>query len=226
MDLKNNMVRLSDLSPRCLLRALLRDGWMIVACAAIFAMSASLYFSWFHQSVYRANMTYAVTAREGSVTTSSSIAFSKEVTAVMTELLKEDIITEKLAAENPALADFRGTIEATQVEETNLISVSAIAETPEQAFLALDTLVDVFPELSDYLSANSVAQVIRRPTVSAYPANAVNVRNQMIKFGMLGAMAMAALLLWLSIARETVQTKEGARRLLDVSIVATVGHEQ
>ena len=226
MDLNNKTVRLSDLSPRCLVRSLLRDGWMIAACAAIFAMCASLYISWFHQPVYQAAMTYAVTSREGSVTTSSSIAFSKEVTAVMTELLKEDLITQKLAAANPALEGFQGTIEAAQVGETNLISVTARAEGPEQAFLALDTLVEVFPELSDYLSANSVAQVIRRPTVSAYPVNAVNVRSQMIKWGMLGAMAMAALLLWLSIARETVQTKEGARRLLDATIVATVGHEQ
>ena len=84
MDLKNKMVRLSDLSPRCLLRALLRDGWMIAACAAIFAMGASLYISWFHQPVYQAVMTYAVTAREGSVNTSNNIA----------ELLKEDVITE------------------------------------------------------------------------------------------------------------------------------------
>ena len=65
MDLKNKMVRLSDLSPRCLIRALLREAWMIAACAAIFAMAASLYISWFHQPVYQAAMTYAVTAREG-----------------------------------------------------------------------------------------------------------------------------------------------------------------
>ena len=226
MDLKNKMVRLSDLSPRCLLRALLREAWMIAACAAIFAMAASLYVSWFHQPLYQATMVYAVTAREGSVNTSNHITVSKEVAAVMAELLKEDVITEKLSAANPALADFSGTIEARQVGETNLISVTARADGPEQAFLALDTLVEVFPDLSDYLSANSVAQMICRPTVSAYPINAVNVRSQMVKWGALGAMAMAALVLWLSIARETVQTREGARRLLDAPIVATVGHER
>ena len=76
MDLKNKMVRLSDLSPRCLLRTLLREGWMIAACAAIFAMAASLYISWFHQPVYQAVMVYAVTAREGSVNTSNHISVS------------------------------------------------------------------------------------------------------------------------------------------------------
>ena len=226
MDLKNKMVRLSDLSPRCLLRALIREGWMIAACAAIFAMAASLYISWFHQPLYQTVMVYAVTPRESSISVSNHITASKEVAAVMTELLKEDVITEKLAAVNPDLENFAGTIEAVHVSDTNLISVTAKAESPEQSFLALDTLVEVFPELSDYLSADSVARVIRRPVVSAYPINAVNVRSRMVKWGLLGAMAMAALVLWLSIARETVQTKEGARRLLDASIVATVGHER
>ena len=226
MDQNNNTLRLSELSLRCLLRALLREIWTIAACAAIFAMAASLYISWFHQPLYQASMTYAVTTREGSVATSDNISASKEVTAVMTELLKEDVITERLAAANPALEDFQGTIEATQVGETNLISVTAKADGPEQAFLALDTLVEIFPELSDYLSANSVAQVIRRPTVSAAPINAVNVRSLMVKCGLLGAVAMAALVLFISISMETVQTKDGARRLLDAPIVATVGHER
>ena len=226
MELKNKLVRLSDLSPRCLLRALLRELWLIAACGAIFAMAASLYLSWFRAPVYQATMTYAVTARAGTINTSDNITMSKEVTAVMTELLKEDVITQKLAAANEKLLAFDGVIEASQVGETNLIAVTARAATPEQAFLALDTLVEVFPELSDYLSANCVAQVIRRPTVSSYPVNAVNVRSVMLRWGVLGAAAMAALLLWLSIARETVQTREGARRLLDASIVASVSHER
>lgn len=226
MDLKSKMVRLTDLSPRCLLRALVREIGLIAACAAIFAMGASLYLSWFHAPVYQASMTYAVTAREGSIAISNNVSASKEVTAVMTELLKEEVITEKLGAANEKLVNFSGTIAATQVGETNLIAVTARAGTPEQAFLALDTLVDVFPELSNYLSENSVAQVIRRPSVSAYPVNAVNVRSQMVRWGLLGGAAMAALILWLSIARETVQTREGARRMLDAPILVSVGHER
>ena len=100
MELKNKLVRLSDLSPRCLLRALVRELWLIAACGAIFAMAASLYLSWFRAPVYQAAMTYAVTARAGTISTSDNITMSKEVTAVMTELLKEDVITQKLAAAN------------------------------------------------------------------------------------------------------------------------------
>ena len=226
MDLRSKTIRLSDLSPRCLIRMLMRNAWMIVACGLIFAMASSLYVSWFHQPVYQASMTYAVTAREGSLSGTANASASKEVTAVMTELLKTNVIAEKLPAVNEKLAHFSGVIEASQVGETNLISVTARASSAEQAFLALDALAKVFPQLSDYLSESSVAQVIRNPVVSAYPVNAVNRSAVMLRWGMLGAAAMAALLIWLNIARETVQTREGARRLLDASIVATVDHER
>ena len=226
MDIKTKMVRVSDLSPRCLGRMLVRNLWLIAAGAAILAMAASLYLSWFRTPVYQASMTYAVTAREGSVASGSNVTASKEVAAVMTELLGTDVIAQKLPTVHEKLAGFGGVIRAEQVGETNMIAVTAQASTAEQAFLALDALVKIFPELSDYLSETSVAQVIRNPVVSQYPINAVSERSMMIRWGAMGAAAMMALLVWLSIARETVQTREGARRLLDASILATVDHER
>ena len=226
MDLRSKTIRLSDLSIRCLIRMLMRNIWMIAACGIIFAMAASLYVSWFHEPVYQATMTYAVTAREGSLSTTANATASREVAAVMTELLKTEVIAEKLPEVNRELTHFSGVIEAEQVGETNLINVTARAPSAEQAFLALDALVKVFPQLSDYLSESSVAQVIRNPVVSGYPVNAVNRSALMLRWGVLGAAAMAAALVWLSIARETVQTREGARRLLDASIVAVVDHER
>ena len=49
--------QLSNISTYCLARTLVRNLWMIVAAALIFAMSTSLYASWFYQPQYRATMT-------------------------------------------------------------------------------------------------------------------------------------------------------------------------
>ena len=51
MDIKTKMGRVSDLSPRWLGRMLARNLWMIAAGAAILAMAASLYLSWFRTPV-------------------------------------------------------------------------------------------------------------------------------------------------------------------------------
>ena len=49
------MLNFSDISPICLARMLLRNLWMMVAAALVFAMGTSLYYSWFHVPVYRAD---------------------------------------------------------------------------------------------------------------------------------------------------------------------------
>ena len=65
-------IRLSDISLRCLIKTVVRNFWMVVAAAAILFMSVGLYFNWFHEPVYQANMTYAVTARRTSYTSSGN----------------------------------------------------------------------------------------------------------------------------------------------------------
>ncbi len=226
MEAPNKIVLISDLSFQCMGRMLLRNGWLIGAWAVIFALASALYISWFHEPQYEAAMTYAVMAREDSLATTDHIAASREVTAVMTELLATDIITQKLPAVHRELSGFSGTIQAQQVGETNLIAVTVLAPTAQQAFLATDALMKVFPELSDYLSSTSVAQVIRNPKVSATPANAVDVRGLMMRNGLIGGVLMAGLLVMLNLIRGTVQTRDGAKRLLDAKIIATVGHER
>lgn len=216
----------SDISPICLAKMLLRHAWMIVAAVLIFAMGTSLYFSWVHTPVYRANMTYVVTSRRTAYASSNNITVSREVAAVVTELLSSDLVMENIRAHSPDLDDFSGTITATQVPESNLISVTAQADSAKDAFLALDALTELFPELSDFISSNSIVQVIRNPVVSSVPANQVSVRSQSLKMGVIGGLLMAVLLCWIEIRRETVQTSSGARRLLDAHIIATVGHER
>lgn len=226
MSSDRNGLRLSDISLICLARMLARNLWMIVAAALILGMSTSLYLTWFHKPVYRATMTYAVTARRTTYGGNNNISASREVAAVMTQLLETNVIRDSIRESSPELANFSGTIKATQVDETNMITVNVEDSSPEQAFRALNALVDRFPELSDYISQSNMPQIIRYPTVSSTPTNQVNSRKMTMTAAAAGALLMAALLCWIGVSRETVQTRSGARHLLDAPIVATVSHEQ
>ena len=215
--------QLSNISTSCLAGMLLRHLWMIVASALIFAMSTSLCISWFHVPVYKATMTYAVTARRTSYSNSSSTAATKEVTAVLTQMAATNMVRDNIRKYSSELSGFDGTISASQVGESNLIIVTSTADTPEMAFRAITALEDLFPTIVGYVSNDCVVQVIRNPSASSTPTNQVDSRSTSIKMGLVGGVAMAALLCWFSISRETVQTKSGARHLLDAKIIATVG---
>lgn len=220
--MKNNTFRLSHISTACLLRSLLENLWMIVATALIFAMGASLYLTWFHTPQYQATMTYAVTNRVTSYSTSSNVSATKEVSTTLTELLPGTLVRESIQGYSAELAGFSGSISATQVGESNMIVVTSTAGTPEEAYLSICALQELFPTIVSYVSNKCVVQVVRNPSVSATSINEINARSTSMTAAAVGAAAMIALLCWISISRETIQTRTGARHLLDAPIIASI----
>ena len=146
-------MNLSYISPVCILRMLARNFWMVIAVALIFSMATAVYIENFRTPVYRASMTYAVTAKKGSVYSyAQSLRRAKDVAAVVAELIETDVITDNFSARaRPTLRIFRGKISASLVPESNFISVSAEDVSPEKAYVALTSLAEIFPSLSDYI---------------------------------------------------------------------------
>lgn len=225
MKNKSKTIQWSHISPYCLARMVIKNCWMIIAAALVFAMATSLALTWLHPPKYQASMTYAVNSRTTSYISSGNLTSTREVASVLSELLETDLITEGIRSADPRLADFSGTITAKQVDESNFIVVTATSSTPESAFLALDALVDVFPNVAGFISGRSVLHIMRNPTVSPSPSNMVD-SAKISKFAaIIGALLMAFLLCYFSIHAETIQTRTGARKMLDAPIIASVCHE-
>ena len=226
MKQNNHVFRLTHLSIPCLVRMLVRNLWVVVATALIFAMSVSLALTWLHVPKYRASMTYVVNSRTSSYTTSGNLISTREVASVLTAMLKTDVITDGIRNHDPRLANFDGVIGASQVGNSNFIVVTATADTPETAFLALRALSVVFPNLTDFLSNRNVLILMRNPSVSSQPANQMNIPQISKLAAVLGAALMIALLCFVAVKSETIQTRTGARELLDAPIIASVCHER
>lgn len=142
--MNSEKMNLSYISPVCILRMLARNLWMVIAAALIFSMATAVYIENFRTPVYRASMTYAVTAKKGNVYSNANITSAKEVAAVVAELIETDVITDNLRKSSPDLADFSGKITASLVPESNFISVSAEDVSPEKAYVALTSLAEIF----------------------------------------------------------------------------------
>lgn len=219
-------VILSDISPICLIKALIRNVWVIVACALIASMGASLFINYLHRPEYTATMTYAVTTKRTSYYPGTSVTAAKEVGAVISELLGNDMIIDRIKGYSDRLSGFDGEMTASVVANSNFLVITATAADPESAFSALKALDALFPSLSDFLSSNSVVQLIRNPTVSSMPTNTIN-ETKIKKLSVLaGAAVGAAAICLISILRESVQTREGAHHLLDAPVLAVIRHEK
>lgn len=226
MENKQKSIQWSHISFLCLVRTLVHNLWMIIATALICAMAVTLALSWFHPPKYTAQMTYSVNSRTTSSVTAGNLTSTREVAAVLTELLETDLIIDGIRKSDTRLEDFDGEIAASQVGQSNFIVVSVTASTPEDAFLALDALVDVFPTVADYISTRNVLNIMRNPAVSSVPSNQLNSAELSRTAAILGAVIMVFALCYLSIRTETIQTRTGARQLLDAPIIASVCHEQ
>ena len=121
-------IKWSNISLSCLGRMLLRNIWMILAAAMIGMMLVNLFYDWLHVPKYQANMTYSVNSRSSSYITTGSLTSTREVASVLTELLKTDVMNESIRAHDPRLANFDGTITASQVGDSNFIIVTCISD--------------------------------------------------------------------------------------------------
>lgn len=220
--MNQNTLKLSHISTACLVQTLLHNLWMVIAAALIFAMGSSLCLTWFHTPQYEATMTYAVTTRVTSHSTSSNVSATAEVSSTLAQLLPGNLVSKGIREYSEELTDFNGSITASQVGESNMITVTSTADNPEKAYLALCAVQDLFPTIVGYVSNDCLVQVVRNPSVTAAPVNQISSRTSLL-CGALGAGAMVALLCWFCISRETIQTRTGARHLLDAPIIASIG---
>ena len=214
--------KLSDISIPSLVRVLIRNLWMLVASALICAMGASLFMQRGYVPLYSSTMTYAVMSRNISSYSYNNQAAASEVTSVMTQMLTTDLVMGQIREHNPKLAGFDGKITASQAGSTNLVVVTVTSDSPETSFLGIRALRDVFPTVVEYISADCVMEVIREPSVSAYPVNYIHTSSTAKRAAVLGAGLMALLICCLHIQRGTIQTRSAARHLLDANILATI----
>ena len=224
MNLKN--FRFSDISIPCLIKAVVRDIWMVIAAGLILFMAVSMYFTSFRAPVYQGTMTYAISSRRTAYLSSNNTTAANEVASVLSEMLKSNMVRANIRQFDPKLASFSGTVSASQVGESNFVVITVQDASPEVTFLVLQAIIEQFPTLTEYVSNNNIAQIIRNPAVGARPINEVNVTRYSIIAALGGGVAMAAVLCLFCVLRETVQTRSGARRMLDANIIASVNRER
>lgn len=215
-----NEIKFSHISTSCLIRMLLRSLWMIVAAALICSMAAGIYLNTLWTPRYQSSLTYAVQARNMSTGNADA---TNEVASVLSRMLPTKMVTDRIRAYDPALADFNGSISASRVGSSNFVVVNCQDDSPRNALLALLALEEIFPEIVQYVSSNAIVLVVRNPAVSGSMVNEVDVPATRRTAAIIGGCAMTALLLWSFLNRETVQTRTGARHLLAADIIAYVG---
>lgn len=218
-----HMFRIEDIDIRSLIKDILKNLWVII----LITMSASMAFSAYTKLAYVPEYTSDATmviSLKGSSGAYSSLETTSELAQVFAEVFRSNVLRDTVASEL-GLKTLEGSITANVIPQTNLMKVSAVSSSPEQAFRTLSLVLENYSAVSDYLFNNAILEVIKEPEIPTYPSNSFSAGQYKSLVTMAGFCIGLAAVAALSIMRDTVQTTQGARHKLDGHLLGTIVHE-
>ena len=200
--------------------------WLAVVLAAlVLGVGAYIKTDLSYTPVYQTTTTFVVTSRGSSSTVYSSLASTSSLASVFTELLNSSIL-RKTILEEVGETSFDGTIQASVIPETNLLTVTVTASDPRTAFLVAQAIIDHHETVTYRIINGAVLEVLQSPAVPKGPVNRANAAGQMKKFLVIGALAACAFLAAMSFSRDAVRSGREAREKLDCNYLGEIPHEK
>lgn len=216
--------RLDGISILCIIRDLLKNIWVILLAAAAGWFAVTGVMSFLYVPEFTAQATMAVSAR-GDSNAYSSLSLTNQMAGVFSEVFDSNVLKEKIA-EELGEDSINETIQATVIEETNLITLQVTSENPRRAYQVIQSAIRNYDEVSDYLFSNAMLRIVQEPSVPYAPSNAMNSSRYQKLAILAGAVGSGGLIVLLSILRFTVKTREGAKRNLDGRILELIPYER
>jgi capsular polysaccharide biosynthesis protein len=121
---------------------------------------------------YTATGTYVVSQRSESYAY-GNLSAAMQTAESMGKILESSVLKKKVC-EEMGLNYFPGTAVTSTIPETNLMSVSMTAPTPELAYRLLVSVMENYHVVSDYLLGDVVMEVLEAPVVPTGASNYVD----------------------------------------------------
>ena len=199
--------------------------WLLILLAAV-VVGVGSYISTdrSYKPVYQSGATLVVSSRGSSTTVFSNLSSASSLGQILTDLLNSSVMRKSIL-EAVGTDSFDGTISASMIPETNLLTLKVTASDPRTAFLVAQAVLEKHEVVTDQVIGEVSLDVLQYPTVPMYPSNSANAMGQMKRTAVLAALIMTALIAWLSFVRDAVRSEKEARKKLDCSFLGEIPHE-
>ena len=222
---ENSQRGLLPFDPIVLVQDVAKRWLLIVLAALILGVGAYIKADLEYTPQYRTTTTFVVTNRGSSSTVYNNLSSTSSLASVFTDLLNSSIL-RKAILEELGSQSFDGTIQASAVPETNLITMTVTASDPRTAFLVAQAVIDHHETVTYRIISGVVLEVLQGPTVPSSPINYANASGQMRKMLVVGALACCVILAAISFFRDAVRSGTEAREKLDCTYLGEIPHEQ
>lgn len=215
---EKNLFYLDELHIPIILKDILLNIWVIILAIATVCMGIFTYENIAYKPQYISEATFVVSPRSNGsyIGFYASLDTASEMAEVFSEVFTSDVLKRKIREElnEPGLAF---TINASVAEGTNILCVNAVADSPAKAHSVMLSLIDNYGEVSEYLFGGVVLDTLKAPQVVTNPINPPNTAKMMFMGVFAATFATTAAIVFLSVVRKTVKTRECAKRRLGES---------
>lgn len=203
-------------------REILKNWWVVLCWMAAMLLGATGVGNLLYTPQYTASSTLVIRMMGADAYT--SLTQTTQMTAVYSEIFQSDAL-RNLVSESIG-EPVEGTISCTQIEETNLLVLSATSPTPRQAYLFIQAALRNYEEVAGYVFTDAALEVVQEPSVPESPSNASFLVSRRWELTLLAGLAAAGLITLIYLLRRTVKAASSASSLLDGNILGTIPFEK
>lgn len=212
------------IEPYSILRDVVKNIWVIILAALIGFMSVSIWNGSVYTPMYTSTATLLVNLKNSATYSYTNLSSSSEMAQIFTEVFVQPTM-KNYAADHLGMDKFVGSISSSVLTNTNIFTVSVTTSSPEMSYDELCAILEIYPKISNSVFSDSVIEIMRAPNLPSSPSNTISDRN--MRIAVFGCAAIVfALIVYLSVIRDTVKDEYSFRKNIDSKLFGIVEHEK
>ena len=223
--MNRKILNLRNIDLFSLLKDLVRNWWIILMVPSMGVMISHAYISASYVPEYTSMGIYVVTPKQSTGYVYSNKQFAASVVTVFQNLMNSDIMNNKIK-KDLHVSNLDASMDISLIEETNLMKVTVTSKDPILSFKAVDSIMNNYVDLSEYLTSDAVFELLEDPVVATHADNALMPRKKSLWTGTVCGLITLIILLAISILRRTIKTEAAVEEQLDTTLLGTIYHEQ
>lgn len=200
--------------------------WLLVVVAAlIVGLAAYVYTDSGYVPKYASSCTLVLTTRDSSSSVYDNLNATSTLATVFSEVLNSSVMRSTILQELE-MDEFSGTIEASAIESTNLLTIRVTGSDPRTTFRVMKVLLENHDAITYSVMGDIVLEVLEPPQVPVAPYNRTDSVKSFRMAAVVTGAAVFALLVILAYFKDVVRSKEEADEKLSCWCLGEIRHER
>lgn len=208
-----------------LIKDVFRDWWVILLAAVSASLISYVAVNELYTPEYTTSSTFVVTSRDRNTNIYQNLTYAQDMTEQFSYILESNVLQKKVM-EDVGLDAFTAKTSAEIVPETNLMALKVTADTAMESYHILQSIMENYDQVSDYVMDDMILEVIQSPTVPMAPSNPLQDRKIMKLAFLIGGLGMAGVIGLFSFFRDTVKNEREAKQKIDARFFGSIWHER